>query len=74
MALHAFRCAECGSSFEAVRSDAETCSQACRLRRHRARADARHLEALRAATRYGVGLAAAYVLAEHVDDLDPRDH
>lgn len=41
VALHTHTCAACGSRFEAVRSDAEMCSNRCRLRRHRERERAR---------------------------------
>jgi predicted nucleic acid-binding Zn ribbon protein len=37
VALHLIRCAVCSETFEAVRSDAETCSGRCRERRRKAR-------------------------------------
>lgn len=43
MALQTIVCAVCSASFEATRSDAETCSGRCRERRRKARTEARQV-------------------------------
>lgn len=74
MALHKIVCRVCSEPFEAVRSDAESCSHACRMRLYRSRTAARHArtKSALAGTRAVLGetLALAVTL---VDDLESRN-
>lgn len=64
MALrHVLTCAVCSASFEASRSDAETCSPACRARRTRATARRRSEAQAREIERALAALAALRAVA-----------
>lgn len=69
MALHyLIRCASCGETFEATRSDADTCSGRCRARLSRERRAARQAEAT-ARTAEEIARATA-LLASLIEETD----
>jgi hypothetical protein len=71
VALHTIRCADCREPFEASRSDATTCSAACRKRRHRAASAALQAREIEHAAALLASLRAAARSTPRRTDLRP---